>query len=207
MKMTVSACLMTALLASPAMAWNQDQAQHQHQAQQQRQHQSQTATGGSAKATGGNASATSGNSSASTGAITSAGGTGGNVSIGAIGNGGGNTGGSRAPDVVLPSFGGGGMDCPTVGFGAAGSGLGGGGGFGPSWISSDCNNRKLAELLWSTGHHDAAIALLQNEFPQVQKALAGEPAPSTAPTWTPAAWCSTASRAEQERHYKDCFTE
>lgn len=62
----------------------------------------------------------------------------------------------RAPDVVLPSFGGGGMDCPTVGFGAAGSGLGGGGGFGPSWISSDCNKRKIAELLYRVVGQDAA---------------------------------------------------
>lgn len=75
-----------------------------------------------------------------------------------------------APAVVLPSIGGGGGDCPVVGFGIGGSGIGGGGGFGPSWISSDCNRRKTAELLASLGMRDAAIQLLRND-PEVAKVL------------------------------------
>src|SRR6185437_14445211 len=42
----------------------------------------------------------------------------------------------RAPDVIPPSIGGGGFDCPTVGVSPGGSGLGGGGAIGVSWISS-----------------------------------------------------------------------
>lgn len=109
----------------------------------------------------------------------------------------------RAPDVVLPSIGGGGMDCPTVGFGAGGSGLGGGGGFGPSWISSDCNNRKLFEVLWSSGHQAEALTLLKREFPQVREAFEHT---AVVPQALPA-WCGTLSRQEQQRHYRECYTQ
>jgi len=77
----------------------------------------------------------------------------------------------QAPDVLVPSVGGGGGDCPVVGFGVGGSGLGGGGGFGPSWISPDCNARKLAGDLDRMGQHRAAIALLADHFPEVKRAL------------------------------------
>jgi len=116
---------------------------------------------------------------------------------------------TQAPSIVLGGTYGGGADCPTVGFSAGGSGLTGGGGFGPSWISTDCNNRKLAGMLYETGHAAAADRLLQDTFPQVKRAFA-EVAPvpvSAAPAWSPAPWCATASVAEQEKHYRDCFTE
>lgn len=92
----------------------------------------------------------------------------------------------RAPDVVLPSFGGGGMDCPTVGFGAAGSGLGGGGGFGPSWISSDCNKRKIAELLYRVVGQDAARQYIFQNIDGAAAAMnVAQPVPmvSRRPAW------------------------
>ena len=193
------------------------------------------ATGGNARATGGNASASGGTGyggaggngyggqggrggSASSSALGGVGGTGGsssssigNVSI--SGNGGGSGGGSggRAPDIFLPSIGAAGNDCPTVGFGAAGSGLGGGGGFGPSWISTDCNNRKISELLLRMGYPAAALAVLSDTFPQVKQALAEttpvQPVaavPATSVGWNRAAWCDTASPAERRRYVKEC---
>lgn len=76
----------------------------------------------------------------------------------------------QAPDVLVPSVGGGGADCPVVGFGVGGSGLSGGGGFGPSWISPDCNARKLAELLEAMGRHDLAMAVLEDQYPVLKRA-------------------------------------
>ena len=95
------------------------------------------------------------------------------ISISGAG-GGGNSGGNfrMAPDIALPSIGGGGNDCPTVGFGAGGSGLGGGGGFGPSWISSDCNKRKVTELLFRLGNQAAAIAYAEQNIDGVREAFA-----------------------------------
>lgn len=97
-----------------------------------------------------------------------------NVSQGS--SGGGYTGSARAPDVFSP--GGGGMDCPTVGFGASGAGITGGGGFGPSWISPDCNTRKLAEMLIQLGHPDQALALLRSHFSEVNKVFKTLPTPT-----------------------------
>ena len=85
---------------------------------------------------------------------------------GGAGHGGGRGGGNTtindntAPQITLPSIGGGGGDCPVVGFGVGGSGLGGGGGFGPSWISSRCDHRKYAELLAELQGKAAALAYL-----------------------------------------------
>lgn len=76
-----------------------------------------------------------------------------------------------APPINLPSVAGGGMDCPVVGLTPGGSGLGGGGALGVSWISSDCNARKLAELLDHLGYPHAAAILLQRHFPEVAEAL------------------------------------
>lgn len=57
--------------------------------------------------------------------------------------------------------GGSGFDCPTVGFGASGAGLTGGGGFGPSWISSRCDHRKYAmDVILPLMGRDAALAYL-----------------------------------------------
>ena len=91
------------------------------------------------------------------------------------------------PSIALPSIGGGGSDCPVVGFGVGGSGLTGAGGFGPSWISSDCNTRKLAELLSSLGYRDAALAVLEDHYPEVKRAMAQPIQPAcgtTASSWT-----------------------
>lgn len=146
-----------------------------------------SATGGNALATGGSAQGGTGVAFGGTGlggtggtsnaAASGLGGLGGQGGIGGAAQGGSNSltvmgsqAAARAPDVVVP--GGGGFDCPTVGFGASGAALTGGGGFGPSWISTDCNNRKLAEMLYNMGYHQQAAQLLADQFPQVAKALA-----------------------------------
>lgn len=70
------------------------------------------------------------------------------------------------------------MDCPTVGFGAAGSGLGGGGGFGPSWISSDCNKRKVTEVLMGLYGPEVARAYAEKNIDGVAEAVSSaRPAP------------------------------
>lgn len=75
---------------------------------------------------------------------------------------------ARAPDVVVP--GGGGFDCPTVGFGASGAGLTGGGGFGPSWISSRCDHRKYAmDVIRPLLGEEAALAYLASVEPDVKQ--------------------------------------
>lgn len=112
-----------------------------------------------------------------------------NVSINGLGGGSGGGsygGGSRAPDVFLPTIGGGGMDCPTVGFGAAGSGLAGGGGIGPSWISSDCNKRKVADLLAHLFGPAVARAYAEQNIDGVSAAVA---ATTVAQPVQHPAWC------------------
>lgn len=122
----------------------------------------------------------------------------------------GNSYNTQAPDVSIPSIGGGGSDCPVVGFGVGGSGLGGGGGFGPSWISADCNTRKLAELLSRLGYRDAAISVLADHFPEVKRALTPVSAPTAAPFPVPVVaaskpdWCATSSPSERHRHKDVC---
>lgn len=142
------------LLATPAMAWDNPPPAPGPQAHSNAQAKSSAVSGAasSSHATGGQASAT-----------------GGSVAISGLGGG---HGGGRAPDITLPSFGGGGMDCPTVGFGAGGSGLGGGGGFGPSWISSDCNNRKLVPIIRQFYGDDVARAFIEDRMPGVKDAIA-----------------------------------
>lgn len=124
----------------------------------------------------------------------------------ATSRGGGSGGGARvdarqAPDIVLPSIGGGGSDCPTVGFGASGAGLSGGGGFGPSWISTRCDHRKYAELIYLlTGDRGKALRYLASVEPDVRDALADSTAvqPASAagtappPTAAVPAWCRRA---------------
>lgn len=153
------ACLFMLALAVPAMAWDTGATTTANATQHQ------TAKGG-AGGTGGSATATGG-------------------SVAVLGGSGGHSG--RAPDVMLPSFGGGGMDCPTVGFGAGGSGLGGGGGFGPSWISSDCNKRKVAELLYGLYGSETARAYVEANIPGVKEAVDGIAPPR--PIYAYPAWC------------------
>lgn len=143
-----------------------------HQSQHQTQGQHQTASGGTASATGGSVSllTTSGGSQAAT----------------------------RAPDVVLPGVGGGGMDCPTVGFGAGGSGLGGGGGFGPSWISSDCNKRKVAAELAAVYGVGVARAYMEREIPGVKEAVAA--AGANEHQSYPFDWCATRNAGDRNQH-------
>lgn len=107
---------------------------------------------------------------------------------------GGSGSGTRAPDINLPSWGGGGMDCPTVGFGAGGSGLGGGGGFGPSWISSDCNKRKVAEMALRLYGPAVARAYAEKNIEGIAAAVA-----ATGPPQKPD-WCLTSSGIELTNH-------
>lgn len=189
MKRTLVAAAALIILVSPVYAWDartggsgpqavgQDggsaTAQAQHQGQ--KQHQNQTATGGAAHATGGTS----------------------NVSISGLGAGGGNSSGSgrRAPDVYIPSVGGGGSDCPTVGFGAGGSGLAGGGGFGPSWISSDCNKRRVTDLLAHLYGPRVARAYAEQNIAGVKEAVDAVQTVRTddRPSYKYPAWCVDAS--------------
>lgn len=168
----IAAILGAALLASPAYAWDTPTPAQGGTASAS-QHQS--AMGGSAKATTGAVTASGG-----------AGGHGGNSTITSNVNGGSFR---QAPDVLLPSIGGGGMDCPTVGFGAGGSGLGGGGGFGPSWISSDCNKRKVAAELAQVYGPAVARAYMEREIPGVREAVAA--AAGNEHVEYPFDWCYT----------------
>lgn len=106
-----------------------------------------------------------------------------------------------APDVYVPSVGGGGSDCPVVGFGIGGSGIGGGGGFGPSWISSRCDHRRYAMVIAElTGSRERALQYLASVEPDVKEWLSQSAAaamPVTALSWTPPAWCSRATEAQQ----------
>lgn len=125
-----------------------------------------------------------------------------------VSGGGGGSGGyaGRAPDVLIPSVGGGGMDCPVVGFGVGGAGLGGGGGFGPSWISPDCNARKLAHDLSDMGYRGVAVQLLRSHFPEVDKAFGQQAKPeAVAPAaFVPSPWCAKASRIERAHNPASC---
>jgi hypothetical protein len=87
----------------------------------------------------------------------------------------------QAPSFSLPSIGASGMDCPTVGFSAGGTGPMGGGGLGPSWISRKCDARKLAELLYNMGHPDIAMKVLADEYDVVADAVKAGVAPSSPP--------------------------
>lgn len=185
-------------LASPALAWTaqtggsgpqaigQDGGSATAQAQRQGQHQGQrqTATGGNA--TGGTSHATGGTS---------------NVSISGFSNGGGNSsgGGGRAPDVYVPSIGGGGSDCPVVGIGAGGSGIGGGGGIGPSWISGDCNKRKVADLLAHLYGPEVARAYAEQNIDGVKEAVGT----TDRPAYKYPAWC-VESKGRWLRDLREC---
>lgn len=195
MKTFAAALIAATMMTAPAMAWTAQTAGHGPQAIGQ--------DGGSAASAQANAAAIArstakaasqsrasiGNTTAAGGSSRAMGGTS-NVSVNnTVGGGGGSSsgGGGRAPDVFLPSIGGGGMDCPTVGFGAAGSGLGGGGGFGPSWISSDCNKRKVTALLSDLFGPGVARAYAVKNIEGVQEALAsatqGRPSEYRHPAW------------------------
>jgi hypothetical protein len=172
----IAAILALVLMASPAFAWTNTNNGHNNQIvdggpgaqanahQHQAQAQQQSAHGGSASVTTSN-------------------------SVAVLG--GGNSGGGVrvAPDVTLPSFGGGGMDCPTVGFGAGGSGLGGGGGFGPSWISSDCNKRRVTSLLATLYGPAVARAYAEAHIDGVREAVTA--AGANTHSEYPFDWCYT----------------
>jgi hypothetical protein len=102
----------------------------------------------------------------------------------------GNSNYNAAPGMAMASVGGGGFDCPVVGVGLSGVGMSGGGTGLASWISSDCNRRKEAELLIQMGHPQAAAYLMENS-PEVKKALKREAdaAPQTAAYRKIPAWC------------------
>lgn len=171
-------------------------------------------------ATGGNATggtATGGNAAGGVG-YGGAGGTGGNASVGA-GSGSLSVGGAgignttwrqSAASAIAPSIGGGGFDCPTVGFGAAGQALGGGGGFGPSWLSTQCDRRKKAELLTALGRPDAALALMRDNDDEVRRALAvadkSRPQVPQPTVFTLADYCKRGgwTRKQIVRRYPEC---
>ena len=104
------------------------------------------------------------------------------------------------------------MDCPTVGFGASGAGIAGGDGFGPSWISPDCNARKLAALLWEMGQRDEAISVLHKQFPDLFPTPAAAPVqPVSAQAARDPKWCRTVdlgharlSGADEARYQAEC---
>lgn len=79
------------------------------------------------------------------------------------------------------------MDCPTVGFGAGGSGLAGAGGIGPSWISSDCNKRKVAELMSHFYPMQTVQAYMEANIDGVRQAVGTAPKPRQIYQFP--AWC------------------
>lgn len=165
------------LLPLSAVAWEQDQSQNAVAKQAQGQRQTQSAAAAS--------SARQGQSTRVVNNIQVPSGAGTAGTAAAIGAGSGtNVTNFQAPGWSVPPVGAGGMDCPTVGIGAGGSGPFGGGGIGPSWISPDCNARKLAELLNSMGHPDMAMTVLADQYPVVRHAMqtsATQPSPATKP--------------------------
>lgn len=110
----------------------------------------------------------------------------------------GNSNYSQAPAMAMASPGGGGFDCPVVGVGLSGVGPMSGGTGLASWISSDCNRRKLADELARLGHVQAALILLSQDK-QVRDALAAEaklqPVAAIRPDW-----CTTSSGVELRNH-------
>lgn len=155
------------LFATPAFAWTNTNNGHNNQIVDGgpgAQANARGGAGGKATATGGRSSATGGTATGGSSNVSN------NVVLGIRSDGSGSY--NRAPDVNLPSIGGGGMDCPTVGFGAGGSGLGGGGGIGPSWISSDCNKRRVASLLASLYGPAVARAYAEANIDGVKEAVA-----------------------------------
>lgn len=193
MRTLLAAAVLSSLLSVQAVAWDNTNTGS-----------GQIVDGGSGSQSKANAHAKSQSTATATGVGVGIGGAGGG---GGRGYGGGAVvtnavgGSARAPDVVLPSIGGGGMDCPTVGFGAGGSGLGGGGGLGPSWISSDCNARKLAEILMASGHQTEALMLLRKHFSEVDAVFASEAA---AVPFKPSPWCAGATTYERRRNPGSC---
>lgn len=134
-----------------------------------------------------------------------------NLSVATGPGSGGTNGGTRAPDIGLPSIGGGGFDCPVVGAGVGGSGLNGGGLLSVGTISPDCNARKLAALLVDMGQRYAALAVLRDQFPVVDRALkAGrhddddQAASQPVRQFTPSPWCAHASRIERLHNPASC---
>ena len=122
-----------------------------------------------------------------------------------------------APSWSLPSVGASGNDCPTVGISGGGSGPFGGGGIGPSWISPDCNARKLAEQLAAFGYTEQAVVLLRNRFPEVDEAFkqaaAATQSSQRTQKWSATeltgiegsnSFCATASASERRRYRDIC---
>jgi hypothetical protein len=163
------------------------------------------AQSGSVSQSGATANANSRNTNSSTStsrggnaASNATGGRGGNASSRTAVSGVGNSSYSQAPSMAMASPGGGGFDCPVVGVGLSGVGPMSGGTGLASWISSDCNRRKLADELARMGHTQAALILL-SEDKDVKRALDAEqklqPVAAIRPDW-----CTTSSGVELRNH-------
>ncbi len=124
-----------------------------------------------------------------------------------------------APGIVVNVPGGGGSDCPTVGFGVSGSGMGGGGGFGPTWISSDCNDRKVAELiprllaggdagragLSYLASQNASVLVWLNSYNSTSQDRVPAPMVQAAPrAWQMPEYCYTVAPVERPQHKEAC---
>lgn len=113
---------------------------------------------------------------------------------------------AAANAVALPSVGGGGFDCPVVGIGLGGSAVTGSGTGIASWISTKCNDRKVAELMILTGHPGAALSFLGQDDDRITKALKAESDAAVVKpvAFVPSAWCAKASKIERDNNPGSC---
>jgi len=190
-----------ALMASPALAWNGTNNGSGPFVEQgtavQNTARAEARSSASAQARGGNARASGGSSNVTVNEA---------PSDGSSGRGGGNV--NIAPSIATeaPAASG---ECEVVGLGIGGTGMNGAGLFSWSHVSRDCNERHNADTIARLWGKAVARAYLMRHIDGIDRAVAdatqGRAAP--APAWAPAPWCATASVAEQERHYRDCFVE
>ena len=198
---TMRSLLIAPLLLVPiaAHAWDTPPAPPQTPAPWAKSHSTSTSkANATARATGGTASASQsqkvvvvagGNRGGSTSPQGAA-----NVGLPVTTSGTGSQVNFAAPSWSLPSITAGGYDCPTVGVSGGGSGPMGGGGIGPSWISSRCDHRKYAETIATlTGDPQQGLAYLASVESDVADYLKSrQQQPVSTPVTTVSAPVSTA---------------